>query len=356
MAAHIKTLTIENFKSLKKLTLEKCANVNIILGKPNVGKSSILEALSLLGNHSGEHFFSDFVHYESIVDLFTDQEIHSRVIQIETDIAQVYLKYLTSSDSFWYLLKQNLNMNKHQFLQIQDVSDVINSKLSLTTLGGNIPTFVSQSILNKAGNSHYPNLYKKSVIPVRRYEYRRLLKHDAHFSGYLTPPFGENLVAILQSNSELRSLVTPLFGEYNVELVMDVSERILKIQKRQNGLVYSLPYSMVADTLQRMILYIAAINSNKGSVLLFEEPEAHAFPPYVKMLADYIALDCENQYFITTHSPYLLQTLAREIDADVAVFVVDIVNHETVARRIEGASFQRLLDAGSSVFFDLERL
>ena len=356
MAKSISTVSIENFKSLKKLTLERCANVNIILGKPNVGKSSILEALSLLGNHSGEQFFSDVVHYESIVNVFTNQEIHNQVIQIETELAQAYLKYLSSSDCFWYLLKQNLDMNKRQFLQTHDASDVTSQKITLTSPGGNKPNFISQNILDKAGSSKYSGLFRQSVIPVRRYEYRRLLKHDAHFSGYLTPPFGENLVAILQSNSELRSLVSPLFAEYDVELVMDVSERILKIQTRQNGVVYSLPYSMVADTLQRMILYIAAIYSNKGAVLLFEEPEAHAFPPYVKMLADHIALDEENQYFITTHSPYLLHTLARETEADVAVFVVDIVNHETVARRIEGSSFQRLLDEGSSVFFNLERL
>ncbi|HEX9956575.1 MAG TPA: AAA family ATPase, partial [Fibrella sp.] len=39
---------IKNFKSIKDLRLD-CKRVNIFIGKPNVGKSNILEALGLLG-------------------------------------------------------------------------------------------------------------------------------------------------------------------------------------------------------------------------------------------------------------------------------------------------------------------
>lgn len=322
MAHHIKTLLIENFKSIKHLELRDCATINIFVGKPNVGKSSILEALSLLGNHAGERFFSDLVHYESLTNLFYDQEIQARVIEIYTNVGSCKLKYDPKANSFEY-----------------------NRQTDGDNLFGTAVTNDTKYIA-----------WLDSTIPVHRYEYRRLLKHDNPFPAYLKPPFGDNLVSILQTHADIRTLVSPLFEQYGVELVMDVSERVLKIQRRKDGLAYSLPYSLVADTLQRMILFMAAMYSNKGAVLLFEEPEAHAFPPYIKMLADHIALDDDNQYFLTTHSPYLLQTLARETEANVAVFVVDIVEHETVARRIEGEHLQRLIDEGSSVFFNLERL
>ncbi|MEP7169716.1 MAG: AAA family ATPase, partial [Bacteroidota bacterium] len=39
-------LKIHNFKSVKKLDIP-CNRINIFIGKPNVGKSNILEALSL---------------------------------------------------------------------------------------------------------------------------------------------------------------------------------------------------------------------------------------------------------------------------------------------------------------------
>lgn len=44
----IRTLEIQNFKSLAKCNISHLARVNLIVGKNNVGKSSLLEALSLL--------------------------------------------------------------------------------------------------------------------------------------------------------------------------------------------------------------------------------------------------------------------------------------------------------------------
>ena len=59
-----------------------------------------------------------------------------------------------------------------------------------------------------------------------------------------------------------------------------------------------------------MVFYMAAIESNRNATLVFEEPEAHAFPYYIKHLAECIALDeNKNQYFIATHNPYLLTAI-----------------------------------------------
>ena len=46
MKNFIKSLTIVNFKSIKHLDLN-CKRINIFIGKPNVGKSNILEGLGL---------------------------------------------------------------------------------------------------------------------------------------------------------------------------------------------------------------------------------------------------------------------------------------------------------------------
>lgn len=47
MAVHIEEITIKNFRGIEDLTLEDCASVNILLGKNNCGKTSVLEAISL---------------------------------------------------------------------------------------------------------------------------------------------------------------------------------------------------------------------------------------------------------------------------------------------------------------------
>ena len=45
----INTLYIQNFKSIRSAVLHP-RRVNLIIGQPNVGKSTVLEAMSLLGS------------------------------------------------------------------------------------------------------------------------------------------------------------------------------------------------------------------------------------------------------------------------------------------------------------------
>lgn len=40
-------ISIKNYKSVKDVVLRDCRRYNILIGKPNVGKSNILEALAL---------------------------------------------------------------------------------------------------------------------------------------------------------------------------------------------------------------------------------------------------------------------------------------------------------------------
>ncbi|GHT21985.1 hypothetical protein FACS189430_03060 [Bacteroidia bacterium] len=45
----VSNIHIINFKSIQDIVLEDCRRINLFIGKPNVGKSNILEALTLMG-------------------------------------------------------------------------------------------------------------------------------------------------------------------------------------------------------------------------------------------------------------------------------------------------------------------
>jgi len=95
------------------------------------------------------------------------------------------------------------------------------------------------------------------------------------------------------------------FQAYGLELTMDTERSKILIQRKIRGLSYFIPFNLVADTLQRKLFHYAAIHSNEDTVILFEEPESHAYPPYISSLA-YKMIDAEsNQFFVSTHSPYL---------------------------------------------------
>ncbi|MBC7921375.1 MAG: AAA family ATPase, partial [Ferruginibacter sp.] len=152
--------------------------------------------------------------------------------------------------------------------------------------------------------------------------------------------------------------IAALFKEYGLELVLRIKEQKLEIQKNIDGIIYSYPYSTIADTLQRIIFYLTAIESNHDSVLLFEEPEAHAFPPYTRMLADRIVHDEKNQYFITTHSPYLLYTVIENTPfEELGLFITYFENYETKVRALSKEGLREVLDDSYNidVFFNLDR-
>ncbi|MCS7338044.1 MAG: hypothetical protein NZ739_07385, partial [Verrucomicrobiae bacterium] len=85
---------------------------------------------------------------------------------------------------------------------------------------------------------------------------------------------------------------------------------------------------------------------NRDAVLVFEEPEAHAFPYYTKHLGERIALDQSNQYFIATHNPYLLTAILEKANKEeVAVFATRYRDYATEAHLLTESQLARLLEA-----------
>ncbi len=71
------------------------------------------------------------------------------------------------------------------------------------------------------------------------------------------------------------------------------------------------------------------------------------------MVNDIIAYDT-NQFFITTHSPYLMNSLLESGGDDLAVFVVDMKDNATIVKRLTDSQLQEAYDNGMDMFFNLE--
>jgi AAA15 family ATPase/GTPase len=119
-------------------------------------------------------------------------------------------------------------------------------------------------------------------------------------------------------------------------------------------LVFSFPYTLTSDTLRRIIFYTVAIASNKDSILVFEEPESHAFPYYTKYLGERIALDQTNQFFIATHNPYLLAAIIEKArKEDVQVLITYFKDFQTRVKPLAANQLSELMEADP--FFNLDR-
>ena len=98
MANFFNSVRITNFKSLKDVTLSDCKRINLLIGKPNVGKSNILEAIGLFSlpyfQYNKSKKLTQFVRLENIAELFFDGNIGEEISIRTDDNSSCIVKYL----------------------------------------------------------------------------------------------------------------------------------------------------------------------------------------------------------------------------------------------------------------------
>lgn len=325
-------INISNFKSIRNLNLEGLTRINLFIGKPNVGKSNILEALGVfslpyLKNNSNK--ISNIVRAENKAELFFDGLIDND-IKIETNIGK-YVGTITEK-----LIPEKITWNPNLLFIIQILS--------------------STYTLNFDQNLKFTTRSENYVPPkIKYYNFKTEVKGKRSNVSFLLPPSGDNILSTIEFYPELKNEIKNLFNEYNLELVFDRASQELKIIKpSKHGEIFLIPYNSIADTLQRIIFYKTAIGSNQNTVLIFEEPEAHAFPPYISHITHEIIDSKSNQFILSTHSPYVLNDFLENARDELSIFMVDYKEGETVANKLTKENLDDIYGYGIDLFTNYE--
>lgn len=316
----IKKLSVKNFKSIKDLEMD-CGRVNLFIGEPNTGKSNILEALGLLSWWGcGNTELKEYVRFQGMQNLFYDNLFDSPV-GIEMEI------------------KDNIKAG----IQIKFANDNFRFE-----------TGASIGVLDYSGKCQQSSLFPASEFSfIKFYRFVRLTEFPDTNASFLMPPHGSNMFSVVMGHKNMREIVTRFFKEYGFRPVLKPMERVFEFQKQIEDMVFDYPYILLSDTIQRMIFYEIAMESNKDSTLIFEEPEAHTFPYYTKHLGEIIGFDKTNQYFIATHNPYLLLSILEKTRKDsVKVFITYFRDYQTKVKCLNSDEVSELMDYDP--FFNLD--
>lgn len=323
----MKTIEIRHFKSIEALKID-CKRINVFIGEPNTGKSNILEAIGVFSMPFAGHL-KDLVRYENMSDLFFEKETRNN-ISVQTDSHDYSI--------FQEERKIKIDLNYGKGVNINYSTDDEGKKWH-------------------AAKNH-------AEVDFKFYKFRKLEKYKLLESDFLIPPYGENLLSLLKSNEELQEASSSIFQPLGYKLWLRPHEGKIDIVKtpdetdaRAMDVVVSHPYALISDTFQRLIFYLAAIETNTKSILIFEEPEVKSFPFYSKFLAERMALDQDaNQYFLSTHNPYFLLSLLEKSRADeIGVFITYTEKYRTRIRALTEEERSEILDHGIDVFFNILR-
>jgi AAA15 family ATPase/GTPase len=351
-------IEIKNFKSVLDVKIT-ASRVNVLFGRPNSGKSNILEALSLFNFIQPKiqrQVEGNVMRYNTLDNLFYDRNL-SEDIRVDYKGNVAVLSYYPGANGFLQMVNpepkflKNKNAYYKRGLTISDfqaegaiLPEPRKNKFSALL-----------SLLTEEGQLSSPAWNGSAKNPVRRYEFRDGISYSNPFRGYLMP-FGENLFTIVQENSAIKEWISSFFEGFNLEFLLDYSSKKFEIQKKENGIVYKIPFELTPDTLRRMLFYVAAIYSNKDATILLEEPESHTFPPYIKELSEMIKDDKNNTYFITTHSPYFINSLIEDSlqIKDISFFHVYYESYQTKIKKLTRKDLDVLWGSGADVFFNLD--
>jgi len=325
MRNFIENIHITNFKSIKDCEIENCRRINLFIGRPNVGKTNIIEALSIFSipylRENSSKKLSNLIRLENEGELFFNGDI-SHAATIKTNIGKCEMGYNPKEG-----LKAEVNFFGDSYNNIK-----IDEKLNVKGI--------------------YNHQYFEP--PVKRYNFKTNVIFKKSHAKYLIPPNGYNLFSIIENYPDLKNEVASLFKEYGLDIVFERGSQLMKIIQPGNKEIFIVPYNSTADTLQRIIFFKTAIASNSDSVILFEEPEAHSFPPFMTHITQEMIYKKNNQFFIATHSPFILNDLVENAREELAVFIVHYENYETRLRQLSDVELHGIFQNGIDLFTNSE--
>ncbi|MEY4540114.1 MAG: hypothetical protein RLZZ306_1871 [Bacteroidota bacterium] len=324
MSIIINHIEINNFKSIRHLELSEFRKINLFIGKPNVGKSNLLEALSL----------------------FNPSIFNSEVRELPSKKIKEFIRFENDPELFFEgdtERKINVNINNFECCIFKDnirVLELDNDENKYSNLVKGI--FIEFHI-----NSRRPN--------IKSYSFKTAVKYQKDNNVFLSPPFGKNLLQVIESLPNLKQTIINWFRRYNLKIASDAASHSLKVFKKINeDEIFLIPYTSIADTLQRLIFYKTAIQSNENSILIFEEPEAHSFPPYIVEFTQEVINSATNQFFMATHSPFIVDDFLKNAREDLSIFMVDFKDGQTVAKALSRQEIEEVYKYGVDLFFNNE--
>lgn len=356
----MKSIVIKNYKNFEYLALENLANVNLIVGKNNVGKSTLLEAISIIAANGNINWMKEILEMRGEGVRFSSSTENSTGKEIER-FASLY--HLRDLEAFYKVpikletsLEQGSEVLEFQLVDVADIIETDENGLSKT----------SRKIINKEDEIELAEANIRpaflSTIGERKSLYtfnggNRLGSRPIDDKLY---PF-EYVRTSLISNSKKPLLFDKLAltpnEKYIIKALQIIEPRIEAINFLEDERTYSSPsnderipiivmrgstkryrLSSMGDGINRVLTIILALLNCENGILLIDEFENglhHSVQSQLWKIIFELSAELNVQVFATTHSEDSIRCFAEENKHNTGKFV----RLENKKEKIVGVSY-----------------
>ena len=312
-------IEISNFRSIgeEPVTLSPLAKCNIIIGQNNAGKSNVLNAVHRilrmskrqlevldgldLPQTSSDSAFLYTMRFEGSPEEDAELISHNRTAIFEFVFSQITSedRPRASNNSFARITNSNKAKAALDYLlggEWSSLAEPPDFHIMFLSSG--------QSIFERHFSQSISNSY---MIP----DYRRIRANDNDiFSGgqlikrlkdWQHPEPGHR--ELQDKFDAVERLMQRLLRLPEAKLEVTQSDKLLINNKYDNT---RLPLENYGEGFSQLLIFVMALVSVEGGVFCIEEPEIHLYPRLQQELIKFMITETENQYFITTHSPSLV--------------------------------------------------
>lgn len=354
----INSITIQNYRPLGDIILDKITPITVFVGRNNTGKSAILEAIALastaiygwydsLGKdiiepiiekrggvkHANmmiklnEHdvkiniegkYMDGILTLSKNIDSLSDENSSNLALDIKNDIDRIYTRHgrrrrtlrTTNGMREEYVedkeMLDNLNLLKDNIWNYFEIFIEYKDKLSLET------TYAA--LLSENYQKTLYSITSGRIIGITNI-YRSPKKEKSNTIFLLTTSleYLRELQRRLAINGELLNVINVIRNKIlYFEDIRQIDNDYLIFLK---GINRPFPISSMGDGFKAQLSIISALATVKEGVVIMEEPEIRLHPGYMSSVATEIVNTSSLgniQYFISTHSLEFLNFLLRE--------------------------------------------
>ena len=347
---------IRSFRGIKSLKLENLAQINILTGDNNCGKTSVLEVLrsfeepgsfrtwrSMIRKETRYPIGWGISYNEGFYDLFdinSSEKAVDYIIETGSERVNIQLTAVETEEEF----------TEEEYSQLQGLSASKEYKEENLTENLQIVPKLEMKIKINGKVAEQDVLYEgqRRYMPVRKkdsenYSERRNIVYIAPFSHTDSIIFLDQVL----NNPELYEEMLTVLREFDDNIVSinysnddsrGAARGVYKILTK--SLEKALPLNMYGDGMKKAVLLMSAVIRAKNGVLLLDEFETAIHTSAMDKVFKWILENCMKlnvQVFLTSHSKEAIDKMlkcAPDIRKDMAVYTLYKEGAETSVRRL----------------------